>query len=157
MHMVTESFTQPNANDASYAQILRELGNSAKDLIHNEIGLIKTEFSHTARRVSKHSAQAALFGGLVALSVLPFLAFAVIGLGELLDGRYWLSSLIVAVVCAGVGGVMAYRAFQKIKEEDLEFSRTRERLEQNIETVQEKVQEVKDAAKGRNYEIDQLH
>lgn len=140
-----------------YGGILREIINSSKDLVRSEVGLVTAELKTSAQGAKTHMTQLAIFGGLLALSVLPFLAFLVIGLGEILGGRYWLSSLIVAVVCAAVGGTMAYRAFKRLSEDDLDFSRTRDRLKEEASTVREKVDDVRYAAKGAPYEPDTLH
>lgn len=157
--MYTDSFTQPNGAptggpdvNRSFSSVVRELGSSAKDLIQSEINLMTAELKHVGRDVARHSAQAAAFGALLALSIFPFLAFIVIGLGDLLDGRYWLSSLIVAIVCAVVGGIFAYRAFKKIKEDDLDFSHTKYGFNKGMNAVSGKFEQVKDAARGEQYE-----
>jgi membrane-associated phospholipid phosphatase len=147
--MATETMTDTGQN---YSSAIRELATSAKDLIEKEIGLVKAEVVSSAHKVSRHSTQAAVFAGLLAVSIIPFIAFLVIGLGEILDGRYWLSSLIVAVVFAVVGGVFAYRAFKKITEEDLQLPRTKATLEREKMAVQNKIDELKYAAKGGRYE-----
>lgn len=161
--MYTDNFSQTNPNSGfdgearSYTSVIKELGTSAKDLIQSEINLMTAELKHVANHVARHSAQAAAFGALLALSIFPFLAFLVIGLGELLDDRYWLSSLIVAIICAAVGGPLALKAFKKIKEEDLKFSHTKASLNRSLEAVQGKVEQVKDAARGDHYGSTEHH
>lgn len=155
--MAIENYSQPHDGTASYGTVLRELGQSAKDLVQSEIRLMTTELKQAGQKVGRHSAQAAAFGGLLVLSIFPFLAFVVIGLGQLFGDNYWLSSLIVAIVCAAVGGPLAYRAYKKIKDEDLDFSATRETLDREVYTVKERVNEIKDAARGDRHESDQLH
>lgn len=157
--MYTDNFSQANGRihesqgiNQSYSSILKELGSSAKDLIQSEINLMTAELKHVGQDVARHSAQAAAFGALLALSVFPFLAFIVIGLGDLLDGQYWLSSLIVAVVCAAIGGTLAFRAYKKIKENDLQFTHSKAGLNRGLEAVQQKFEQVKDAARGERYE-----
>lgn len=121
---------------ASYGAVLKEVGTSAKGLIESEVDLVKAELKDTGDRLQQHTAQAAIFGALLAISVFPFLAFLVIGLGRLLNDQYWLSSLIIAVVCAAVGGSMTYSAYKKISQEDLTLPRTRESLEHNKEVIE---------------------
>ena len=135
--------------DQSYATAVRELLSSAKDVVRNELVLVKEEAKGVAGKVARHSAQAALFGALLAMSFLPFLAFVVIGLGDLLGGRYWLSSLIVAVLSAGVGGFMAYRAFRKIADEDLEMPATRRTLEREAGVLSGELDKVRNLTKRR--------
>lgn len=145
------------STEESYGSIIKELGEGAKDLIQSEIFLLTEEFKATSQRVKKDLISAVAFGTILALSVFPLLAFFVIGLGNILDGRYWLSSLLVAVLCAGIGAPMAYRALKKIKEQDIDFSRTRRSLDRSAQTIQRKFEEVKVHAKGEKNEAKHVH
>jgi len=140
---------QQHSNQESYSVILREIVSSTRELIRNELILAKEELKITARRLASHSAQAAIFGGLLAASILPFLAFLVIGLGDLLSGRYWLSSLLVAIFCAGIGGTMTYLSFKKIKEQDLKLPLTKNTLEKEVSMLSNEINQVRDATKRR--------
>src|SRR5262245_38764927 len=117
------------ATTSSYGSLLREVADSAKDLVHSEVGLIKAELKESIRRAAAHSAQATIFGALLALSLIPFMAFLVIGLGDLLDGRYWLSSLIVAAIFALGGGYMTYVSYDNLKNEDFTLPHARRGLD----------------------------
>ncbi|MFL5813926.1 MAG: phage holin family protein [Bdellovibrionia bacterium] len=141
-----EKFLPRDSEGHSVGEVVKEIGTSAMDLVKSEIDLARAEFKESATYIGRHSAQAAMFGALLAISVFPFLAFCVIGLGNVLDGRYWLSSLIVAIVCAVVGGAMAYRAYNKMKKADLSLPRTRETLQQEKEMVVDKTQDIKQSA-----------
>ena len=81
---------QPHSERA-YSSVLNEVIASAKDVVRSEVNLFMTEFRQFQPHLTKHISQVVIFGTLLVMSVLPFLAFMVIGLGELLDGRYWLS------------------------------------------------------------------
>lgn len=143
--------------EASYGQILREVGISTKDLVQSEIALIKAEMKEATQKASTHLTQAVIFGALLVLSAFPLLAFFVIGLGNLMGGRYALSSFIVAAICAVVGGSMALRAYKKLKDEDLQLPRTANTLSREGQIVEDKVEDVKDAAKGNRNESYNLH
>jgi hypothetical protein len=138
------------AGHTTYGMVLREVALSAKDLVSTEMNLLKAEIKDSAQTIAHHSAQAAIFGAVLALSIIPFVAFLVIGLGELLGGRYWLSALIVAVLFAAVGGIFAYRAYKKIKEQDYSLPRTRRALEEVKE-------EIKTTVTGASHATDRLH
>lgn len=155
--MASKTYRDVPEETPSYGSVLKELGQSAKDLVQSEIRLMTAEFRVATQKVTRHAAQAAIFGGLLVVSIFPFLAFLVIGLGDLLDGRYWLSSLIVAVVCASVGGTFAYSAYKKIKTDDLDFHRTRNSLDRDVQVVQNRMNEIKNAARGDRHEYDQFH
>jgi uncharacterized membrane protein YqjE len=137
----------------SPGEVLREISTSAKDLVQSEVHLVQAEIKESAANLGRHSAQAAIFGALLSLSVLPFLAFLVVGLAEILGGNFWLSSLIVALVCAVVGGSMTYRAYKKIKQQDLMLPHTRDALQYGKDTVTEKAQDVKETATGKVQDI----
>jgi hypothetical protein len=156
--MSVDNISDKNVNDnLSYGNIFRELGQSTRELVRNELTLVTTELRQASKNLVDHSTQAAIFAGLLMISVFPFLAFLVIGLGDLLDGRYWLSSLIIAVVCAAIGGPLAYRAFRKIKDRDLGLPYTMETLDQGAHVVQRKLEEIKHAAKGDRHETNHVH
>src|SRR5437868_6042078 len=82
------------------------------------------------------------FGFLAMLGVFPLLAFLVIGLGRLMGDYYWLSSLIVAVLCMGIGGSLAIRAYHRMKEKDLTLPHTRETLDEEIHAVDKKLHQI---------------
>lgn len=125
---------------------------SGTNLIRSELNLAKEEVKDSARKLEAHALQMAIFGGLLLLAMLPFIAFLVMGLGELLDGRYWLSALIVAAAFALIGGIFGYRAFRKFENEDLSLARTRETLHRDQQLVRTKIQAMGEAMKGNNYE-----
>ena len=112
----------------SYATLLKELISATTDVVKNEVVLAKEEAKEHLRRASSHALQTAIFGALVLVSILPFTAFLIIGLGQLMGDRYWLSSLIVAVVYGGVGGLLAYRAYINLKR-DMDLPLTRQAIE----------------------------
>jgi hypothetical protein len=122
----------------TYADVFKEVVESAKNLVQSETRLMRSEIDMHVQKAKAHTTQLVVFAALMILSVLPFLAFLVIGLGEILDDRYWLSSLIVALACAGIGGVFAYRAFRKLKGGDLELPETKESLDKSVATLQQK-------------------
>lgn len=155
--MRDENITSTGGETLSYAQILREIGTSTKDLVQSEVALATAELKEASQNAGRHLGQVVAFGGLLALSIFPFLAFLVIGIGNWMGGRYWLSSLLVAIVCAGVGGIVASRAYKKIKNEDLQFQSTRRSLQYQARTVQASVDDLQDAAKGGHHGPNRLH
>jgi hypothetical protein len=133
----------------SYGHVLRELGVSVKDLFVAEVDVVKAEIKESSRMLGRYAFQAAIFGVLIGISIFPLLAFCIIGLGRLLNDNYWLSSLIVGLVCAGVGGLMGYRTYQKFKRENLSLPVSRHNFEREKNAVLEKIDEVKEAGQRR--------
>jgi hypothetical protein len=129
----------------TYGEVIREIGSNVKNVAKSELELVIAEYKEASKDLTKHMTQAVIFGALLAISVLPLLAFLVIGLGDIMNGQYWLSSLIVAVICAVVGGTFAYGAYKKLTTEDLKFSHTKNSVDKIVRTTQKKVGEVKEA------------
>ena len=154
--MAINDFTNRQSDEGftmnSYSSVMREIGSSTKELIESEINLFLAELKVVGQNVGRHTTEVMLFGFLLAISTIPFLAFLVIGLGEWLDGRYWLSSLVVALVCALIGGPMAYRSFKKIKESDLKMPHSTAAFKKEVETVQKKFEDLKTTVKGDHHE-----
>jgi hypothetical protein len=138
--------------DRTYIEILKELIASAKNVVQSETRLLRTEIDLHVQHAKAHTTQLVVFAALMLLSVLPFLAFLVIGLGEVLDGRYWLSSLIVALLCAGIGGAFAYRAFRKLKGQDLALPETQETVEKGVDRIQQRTKDLSIQAQGGFHE-----
>jgi len=101
--------------------------------------LVRVELQTTIKSVGRDLVLVGVFGFIALLGLLPLVAFFVIGLGKLLGNNYWLSSLIVGVVCIVVGALVGYHYFNKIRKEDLSFCSTRESFQQ-LREVKENVQ-----------------
>jgi hypothetical protein len=102
-----------NATEPSLGTVLGEIGESAKELIRSEVELLKIEIKDSAKKLGKHSTQVAIFGLLCIVSILPLTAFLVIGLGKILNENYWLSSLIIGLIYAATGGILALTELTK--------------------------------------------
>jgi hypothetical protein len=95
--------------------LLKQLAGEGTDLVRNEISLAKLEMREMAREVALDSAKLAGALGLALIGVLALLAAAIIGLGNLLDGRYALSALIIGVIMVAIGGVLASAGIKGLK------------------------------------------
>jgi hypothetical protein len=136
----------------TYSAVMKELGSSAKELIQSEVNLMVAELKWSGQRVGVHLGQVVLFGFLMALSILPFLAFLVIGIGDWMGDQYWLSSLIVALACVVIGGPLALRAWRKLKEEDLSLPHLKSSFERERAVAIQKMEDLKHAMKGDRHE-----
>jgi len=137
------------ANGGSLSGIAAELASSLRDILRAEVHLARAEVTDITGQLSKHVVQAALFGAVAALGILPILAFAVIGLGRLLDENYWRGALIVGVGFMAVGGGLAFSAYRKLLHEDLSFPHTRRGFQQQVAVTEKKLDEVAQTTKGR--------
>ena len=110
----------------SFGNVFKQITTALRDVVSSEIRLAKVEAKATAGKAGRHAAMLLTFAIVAALGVLPLLAFLVVGLGDLLNGNYWLSSLILAVVLFLVGGIGVSAAIKKMKREDFTLPHTRD-------------------------------
>lgn len=156
MAMATETTTHTDTRNTSYAQAISKIGGSAVDLVKSEIALVRAEIKQTTKKLTQYGSVAVLGAGVLMLSALPFTAFLVIGLGNILDGRYWFSSLIVAIVFALAGGLLTYGSYKRLRRE-ADLPRTRMAIKQDTRAVVQKVGSIRHATQGDIYEQDRLH
>lgn len=143
--MQTEKIPHEERPRSTFGSLFRDLGASAKNLIRSEVELALAELKENINEVSSLTQRAMFLGVLAAASLIPFFAFLVIGLGELLEGRYWLSSLIVTVVWALATGVPAYLAYRRLKDHQLGMPRTKAQLAHHQRVVKDQMENLKDA------------
>lgn len=133
----------------SYSAVIRDIGLGVRGLVRSEVDLVKAELKETTRDLGKHAAMVGVFGALLSLSILPFLAFLVVGLGLILNENYWLSALIVSVVCAVVGGTFTVLAYRRIRERDVSLPHSRDALSREAATVGDKLREINGSVRHR--------
>jgi high-affinity K+ transport system ATPase subunit B len=103
------------SDEPQMRDLLKQLAGEGTDLVRNEISLAKLEMREMAREVALDSAKLAASLGLALIGVLALLAAAIIGLGNVLDGRYALSALIIGVIMVAIGGVLASAGIKGLK------------------------------------------
>lgn len=139
------------AADVTYLSAVQEVSGSIKDLMQSEISLFKAEISKSLPEFQKNSSQLIMSSGLYALGLLPFVAFMVLGLGEFLDGRYWLSSLIVSVVFFAIAIPLRARALKKLKGTNY-LAKTIENLDRSLDSIKYQFEKIMLAAKGDRHD-----
>jgi hypothetical protein len=118
-------------HDRPLPELLRQLSQETTHLLKQEIELAKAEVGEKGRQAGKG---AGLFGaaGVIGLGAVGALtACFILALDAVMPG--WLAALIVAVVYAGVAGVLALQGRNKVKQA------TPPVPEQTIETLKEDV------------------
>ena len=135
--------------ERSVGGVFREVAMSLRNIVRSEIHLAKAEVRHALVDVKGQSSRLAIFSVIAALGILPLMSFLVIGLGRLLNDNYWLSSLIIFGLFSGVGGVLAYGAFQKMHLSELSFPHVRNSLTDEKQLIERKLTEVSRVAKEK--------
>jgi uncharacterized membrane protein YqjE len=125
--------------DASVAELVKQLSEQTSALARQEIELAKVELTQKGKSAAFG---AGMFGGagVVGLyAVGAFVAAAILGLATAVDA--WLAALIVGVVLAAVGGILVLTGRNKVQEA------TPPAPEGAIETTKEDVDVVKERVK----------
>ncbi len=137
--------------EPSVSALVRRLADDMKRLVHDEIALAKVEGRQMAATLLPQGAKVVTAAGLAFSGWLALIAFAVIGLGVLLGGLYWLSALIVGVLCAAAGGLLLQGALHRIARLRLTLHETGSAVRESVGWAQEEIKDipVKLASGGR--------
>lgn len=119
----------------SYPQILSNVSHTAKILILNDLKLMREELKKLGKDVGGQTKKLAIYGYMALISVPPLLISAIIGLGILLEGRYWLSALLVGLTLMIVGVVGVHYAFKKLTRINFKLTKTSEALKREGEVI----------------------
>jgi uncharacterized membrane protein YqjE len=96
------------------SELLRRFAEDAGALVRHEIALAKLELRENINSYARDAAKIGVAGAVGLLGSLALIAFAIIGLGELID-NFWLSALIIAVVLLTTAGVLARTAIRHLR------------------------------------------
>lgn len=120
MTLQSEEETDPTiTGDPSLFRLFRKLVNDAAELVRQELRLARIEIAENLRSLARNAGLTAAGAAIAGIGVLVFIEFLVLGLGALLGGVYWLSSLIVAVLLLAIGGGLAYSGVQRLSSESV--------------------------------------
>lgn len=120
----------PNA-EPSIGELFGELARETSELVRQEVRLATAEMTSKAKKAGGYAGVVGAGGALMHASLLAFVAAAVIGLGALVP--MWLSALIIGVVLAAVGYLMARSGLGGLARIDPAPQRTIETLKEDAE------------------------
>jgi uncharacterized membrane protein YqjE len=129
--------------DPGTRDLLKQLAAQGADLVRSEVALAKLELRDMARELARDSAKVGAAIGLALAGALALLAAAIIGLGNLLDGRYALSALILGALLLVVGAVLARAGMAGLKSPP-KPEQTVESLQENRDWARREVREFKE-------------
>jgi hypothetical protein len=157
LSLISSDSAEGRRHEKPTGKILKNISEDAFALLQAEFDIFQHELRSLLPRAEKDMQRALLFVTISALSALPFLAFLVIGLGELLNQRYWLSSLIVAVLCFAIFKPLARKSYYKLTRQNFHFIQTKQALMQGLNAVQAKMKDVAQAATEATPQGDQKY
>ena len=126
---------QQSRDDRSLGELFSELAQETSTLVRQEVNLAKTEMSHNASRAGRHIGVLAAGGAVAYAGLLAILAGVIVLLDNVMP--LWASALLVGVVVAVVGYLLARRAIDALKREDFAPRET-------VQTLKEDQQWAKD-------------
>jgi uncharacterized membrane protein YqjE len=132
----------PNA-EGSLRPLLRQLADDSRDLIRQEVDLARLELQASVRTLATNAVMLVLGMAMLLVGLLVLTAFLVLGLGRLLAGEYWLSSLIVGAILAAIGGGALFAGRKGLKGTELKPTATAATLRENREWVRAEVEQIK--------------
>jgi uncharacterized membrane protein YqjE len=127
--------------------LLKRFGQDAGTLVRQEITLAKLELRESIKGLAKDAGKLGAAAGLGLFGGFAFLAFVIVGLGDLID-NYWLSALIVAVLLLGAAAVMAKGALNHMKESRIAPEETVQTLIEDKRWAKREAQEFKQSMKA---------
>lgn len=132
-----------STREASLGDLFKRLTADSAELIQKEIELAKSELRESGKAYTRDASKIGIASGLAFVGVLALSAFLVIGLGNAMGGRYWLSSLIVGIAAAGIGYLMVTNAVNDMKQRGLKPRETLHSLREDKAWVGQQARELK--------------
>ncbi|HEY8550861.1 MAG TPA: phage holin family protein [Vicinamibacterales bacterium] len=119
-------------SERSLGELFAELSRDTGTLIRKEIELARLELTQKARLAGINVGYIVAGGAVAYAGLLVILAGIVLGLTALgVPG--WASALLVGIVVAAVGGLMARSAISTLNREGLKPTETIETMKENVE------------------------
>lgn len=133
---------------AGLGGLIRRLADDGRALVRQEVELAKIEVRSSVVAVARGSIFVAAGVLFLVLGLLVLLVFALLGLGRLLDGQYWLSSLIIGGLLTILGGGLTLYGRRAAARDDLRPDRTIASARETKEWAKNEVAELKSDLRG---------
>lgn len=124
--------------EESLGELFGDLARETSTLIRQEVALAKTELTQKAAETGKDVGMIAAGGAVLYAGFLAIIAAIIIALGEA-GLAWWFSALLVGVIVTVVGGIMAWRAIQDLKQANLAPQQTVQTLKEDAAWAKEQV------------------
>ncbi len=129
--------------EKSLGELFRDLTTETSALVTKEIALVKAEARQTGSTLARDGAKVGTAAGLAFAGALALTAFLIAGLGDLLNGKYWLSALIVGVLFFAIGMGLVKSATADIKRRGQSVKHTTDTLKDTATWAKQEAQQVK--------------
>lgn len=126
---------QARQDDRSLGELFSDLTREMSTLVRQEVELAKTEMTEKASAIGKNAALLIVGGALVYAAVLALVATCVIALANVMP--WWLAALIVAIVVAIIGGVVAWLGVENLKKTQLAPTKTVDTIKEDATWIKQ--------------------
>ena len=132
---------------------VKELVDGSKLILTGELKIARTEIKDALRTAGRSGIALGISASLGILGAFSLLAFAIIGLGRLLDDNYWLSALLLGVIFAAGGVIIASVAVTRLRRHDFKMTRLADSIRHESQILNRGLHAVSGAVRE---EVDQL-
>jgi uncharacterized membrane protein YqjE len=136
---VTAGFT---GGDPSLGDLFGQLSSDAQLLVRKEVELAKAELREAGSTLARDGAKIGVAVALALLGAFAATAFAIVGLGALID-NYWASALIVTIVLFAVAAFLGKGAMNDIKRRGVKPTETLETLREDADWAKREARSLK--------------
>ncbi len=126
-------------DNRSLGELFSALAADTGTLVRQEVELAKTEMTQKATRVGKDIGFLLAGGAVAYAGFLAILAAIAIGLGQL-GLPWWVATLLVGLVVAGVGGFLVMRGVSALRQETALPQQTIDTLKEDAEWAKAQTQ-----------------
>jgi len=130
--------------ERSLGELFRDLTTETSELVSKEVALLKAEARQTGSTLARDGAKVGTAVGLSFAGFLALTAFLITGLGDLLNGKYWLSALIVGVLFLAIGGGLVKNATADIRRRGQSVRHTVDTVKDTGNWARQEVRQVKE-------------
>lgn len=133
----------PPEAEPSLGILVKQLAQDSATLVRQEVALARAEMRENMRHAARDAAMMAVGGGFLLVGLLVLVAALVAFLGDVLGNEYWAGALIVGVLFVAVGGMLAMKYMNDLKNDDLKPDQTIQTLKEDKRWLQSEMQDAK--------------
>lgn len=126
------------SDERSLGELFSDLARETSTLVRQEVQLAKTEMTQKASAVGKDVGFLAVGGAVAYAGLLALIATLIIVLGTV-GLPWWLASLIVGVIVAGVGYFLVQKGLNALKQESMAPQQTIQTLKEDRQWAKEQI------------------
>lgn len=126
---------QARQDDRSLGELFSDLTRDMSTLVRQEVALAKTEMTEKASALGKNAAMMVVGGALLYAAFLALVAAAIIALANAMP--WWLAAMIVTIIVAIIGGVIALMGIQNLKKTQLAPTKTVETIKEDATWIKQ--------------------